>query len=61
MKRNLLRISKISKVDNLPVEQSTLYKWKHLKKYPSLFVKLGGALFVDMDVLDQIIEAARIK
>ena len=28
MKGNLLRISKISKADNLPVERSTLYKWK---------------------------------
>jgi len=61
MKGNLLRISKISKSDNLPVERSTLYKWKHLKKHPSLFVKLGGALFVDLDVLDEIIESGRIK
>jgi hypothetical protein len=61
MKKNLLRISKISKADNLPVERSTLYKWKHLRRQPSLFVKLGGALFVDLDVLDEIIESGRIK
>jgi hypothetical protein len=61
MKKNLLRISKISRADDLPIEKSTLYKRKHLQKHPGLFVKLGGALFVDLDVLDQIIEAGRIK
>lgn len=61
MKKNLLRISKISKEDNLPLEKSTLYKWNHLHKQPRLFVKIGGALFVDLDVLDEIIESGRIK
>jgi len=34
---------------------------KHLRKHASLFVKLGGALLVDLDVLDEIIESGRIK
>ena len=56
MGKKLLRISK---GDNLPLRKSTLYKWHHLRKYPRLFVKLGGALFVDLDVFDEIIEAGR--
>jgi hypothetical protein len=51
---------RLSKGDNLPLKKSTLYKWKHLGKHPKLFVKLGGALFVDLKVLDEIIERGRL-
>jgi hypothetical protein len=57
MKNNLIRLSK---ADSLPLCKSTLYKWKHLGKFPQLFVKLGGALFVDLNALDEIIEAGRL-
>ncbi len=58
MEINLVRLSK---ANNLPLKKSTLYKWKHLHKFPELFVKLGGALFVDLNVLDKIIEMGRGK
>jgi hypothetical protein len=58
MKNNLVRLVK---ADSLPLCKSTLYKWKHLGKFPELFVKLGGALFVDCDILQEIIEAERGK
>jgi hypothetical protein len=58
MKNNLIRLAK---ADALPLCKSTLYKWKHLGKFPQLFVKLGGALFVDLNVLDEIIEAGRLR
>jgi hypothetical protein len=58
MKNNLIRLAK---ADGLPLQKSTLYKWKHLGKYPQLFVKLGGALFVDLKALDEIIESGRLK
>lgn len=58
MKSNLIRLAK---ADSLPLCKSTLYKWKHLGKFPQLFVKLGGALFVDLNVLDEIIEAGRLQ
>jgi len=58
MKTNLIRMSK---ADSLPLAKSTLYKWKHLGKCPGLFVKLGGALFVDLNVLEEIIEAGRLN
>jgi len=57
MKTNLIRLSK---ADNLPVKKSTLYKWRHLKKFSGLFVKFSGMLFVDLDVLDELIEAGRL-
>jgi hypothetical protein len=57
MKQNLVRISK---VESLPVAKSTLYKWKHMGKFPRLFVKFSGMLFVDLDELDEIMEAGRL-
>jgi hypothetical protein len=58
MQSNLVRLSK---ADFLPIMKSTLYKWKHLGKYPGLFIKLGGAVFIDLDYLEKIIEAGRTK
>jgi hypothetical protein len=58
MKSDLVRLAK---ADSLPLCKSTLYKWKHLGKYPQLFVKLGGALFVDLNALEEVIESGRLK
>jgi len=55
------RLVRLSKADFLPLKRSTLYKWKHIGKYPELFVKLGGAVFVDLDYLEKIIETGRGK
>lgn len=42
-------------------KRPTLYKWQHIGKFPGLFVKIGGCLFVDEDVFNQIIEQGRQK
>jgi hypothetical protein len=54
--QNLMRVSK---VQDLPLERSTLYKWHHTQRCPEIFVKLGGALFVELDRLEQLIDASR--
>jgi hypothetical protein len=41
---NLIRISDAT---DLPLKRSTFYKWYHMGKYPELFVKIGGALFLN--------------
>jgi hypothetical protein len=56
MKSSLVRVSQ---AEGLPLKKSTLYKWKHLNKHPELFVKLGGAVFVDLTVLGELIEQGR--
>jgi hypothetical protein len=58
MTTNLIRLAK---AEGLPLQKSTLYKWKHLGKYPQIFVKLGGALFVDLVALEKLIEAGRLR
>ncbi|MGO8761917.1 MAG: hypothetical protein ACLP2P_08465 [Desulfobaccales bacterium] len=54
-------LCRISKADDLPFKKSTFYKWAHLRKYPQLFVKIGGALFVDLKALADLIEAKRLS
>ena len=56
--KNLKRVSKLARGE-LPFEKSTFYKWQHTKKFPGIFVKCGGGLFVDLDRLDKIIEQGR--
>jgi hypothetical protein len=52
---------RLSKWDGSVFKRSTLYKFKHLGKYPRLFVKIGGAVFIDTAVLSEIVEAGRIN
>jgi hypothetical protein len=55
--RNLIRVSK---ADNLPFKKATFYKWFHLKKFPEIFVKFGGGLFIDTLALERAMEKARL-
>lgn len=59
MAQRLVRISKTKGREDIPLKTPTLYKWWHTRKHPELFVKLGSALFVDLDRLDTLIEAGR--
>lgn len=56
--KNLVRVSR---AEGLPFKPQTFYKWHHTRKYPEIFVKLSGALFVDLDRLDQLIENSRAR
>jgi hypothetical protein len=58
MRLNLIRLSKAAP-GTLPFAKATLYKMHHLGRYPGIFLKLGGALFVDIDALDALLEAGR--
>jgi hypothetical protein len=55
--QNLVRVSK-TKSEELPIAPATLYKWHHLKRYPEIFRKFGGFLFVDLKALEALIESA---
>jgi hypothetical protein len=58
---NLLRLSKVNEIPGFPLRASTLYKWKHLRKHPELFVKLGGGVFVNLDKLDSLVAKGGTK
>jgi hypothetical protein len=55
MKTNLIRISRVNDTPGFPLRASTLYKWVHVRKHPELFVRLGGAVFVNIDRLNELI------
>ncbi len=59
MNKNLVRISKINSLPNFPIRAATAYKWRTLRKHPDLFIELGGAVFMDLDRLDRLLEAGR--
>lgn len=51
MKKNLIPIADVDRIEGFLVKRSTLRKWRHLNKYPGLFTNLGRKVFVDMDFL----------
>ena len=57
--KNLIRLSAVDAKNDFPVKSRTLYKWRHLKRYPEIFIKFGGGVFVDLDRLDKVLEAGR--
>jgi hypothetical protein len=57
--KDLLRLSKVNQTPGFPLRASTLYKWIHTRKHPELFVRLGSAVFVDIEALNRLIEKSR--
>lgn len=60
MKKNLVRVSQADSMP-LPFKKSTAYKWHHLQKFPQLFVKLSGFLFIDLDELEKLFDLKKGK
>lgn len=58
MESNLVRLSQWN---NPLFSRSTLYKWRHTRKFPGLFTKIGGAVFIDTAKLAEIAELGRIN
>ncbi|MBM4272900.1 MAG: hypothetical protein FJ134_00325 [Deltaproteobacteria bacterium] len=58
--KNLVRISEIPRLPTkLPFKAQTFYKWFHTGKHLEIFVKISGALFLDLERLEQLIDASR--
>ena len=58
---NLLRVSRVNDRADFPVRSSTLYKWRHTKRYPELFVTLGGGLYINLDKLEELVRKGGTK
>ncbi len=54
-----MNLVRVRRAKGLPFAPATFYKWHHTGKYREIFVKVSGALFVDLDKLQEIIEAGR--
>jgi hypothetical protein len=59
--KNWVQVSKIDQTPGVPIATATAYKWNHLKRFPQLFHKIGGKLFLDLDRLYQLAEAGKLS
>jgi len=57
----LSNVVRVSQWTHPGIAKSTLYKHRHARKYPKLFIKFGGSLFVDLDVFNELLEAGRLN
>jgi hypothetical protein len=55
----IMNLVRVRRAKGLPFAPATFYKWHHTRKYPEIFIKVGGSLFVDLDRLEKILEAGR--
>jgi hypothetical protein len=54
------RVSKLPTTHpEFPYKPATMYHWHHVGKFPEIFLKFNGILFVDIGALYQLIEAGR--
>lgn len=58
--KNYARVAAAKKL-GLPFKPSTFYKWYHDRKHLEIFIKVGSALFVDLDALKYLFEESRQK
>jgi hypothetical protein len=57
----IMNLVRVRRAKGLPFAPATFYKWWHLGKHKEIFVKLSGALFVDIDRLEELLNASRGK
>jgi hypothetical protein len=53
---NLVRVCK-AKEKELPFAPATFYKWHSIGRFPTIFRKFGGFLFVDLKALETLIKS----
>ncbi len=60
IKKRLFPLANWDKNPPIPgLRRATLYKARTLKRWPNLFVKFCGRVFVDLDVLEKYIADGR--
>lgn len=59
--KNWVQISKLNTTPGSPIRTATAYKWSHVNRFPEIFRRVGGKLFVDMDRLFELAEAGKLR
>ena len=49
--KNIVPLDVAAKI--LSRSKSTLYNWRSAGKYPAIFVKLGGSVYIDLEEVDK--------
>jgi hypothetical protein len=47
--RSWIPVSKLNHMDNPPVRSATAHKWHSAGRFPEIFKKVGGRLWLDLD------------
>gem|GEM_PF-2089327 len=58
--RNWIHVARLNEV-GAPIKTSTAYKWSHVKRFPELFKRVGGKLFLDLGRLYEMAEAGKLR
>jgi hypothetical protein len=59
--RNWIHVPQLDKTPGAPIRTSTAYKWHHVKRFPELFKRVGGKLFLDLGLLYEMAEAGKLR
>lgn len=59
--RDWVQVSKLDAMQTSPIKTSTAYKWHHIKRFPELFRRVGGKLFLDMEKLYRMADAGKLQ
>ena len=52
MFENIIPIADVPNI--IPIAEKTLRNWRYKRKYPQIFIKIGGKVFVDLKELAKI-------
>lgn len=58
---NWVQLSKLDVTPGCPIRTATAYKWVHCKRFPELFRRVGGKVFLDLDLLFKKAEAGELR
>ena len=56
---NVVPINEVS--EHIALSEKTLRNWRCQGRYPEIFIKLGGKVFVDLKELAEIIESQQAR
>jgi len=61
-----MSLVRLSQIDEVPLNtrlfsKHTFYRWHRTHKYPQIFVKVSGKVFVDLKAFDDVIASCRAK
>jgi len=59
--KNWIHVARLNETPGSPIRTSTAYKWAHIRRFPEIFRRVGGKLFIDMDKLFELAEAGKLQ
>jgi hypothetical protein len=58
--KNWIQVARLNDV-SAPIRTATAYKWHHLGRFPELFHRVGGKLFLDIDEFYRMAKDGKLR